>query len=69
MSIEQIIETRNESLQASPALEELLDVEFEAYCAREADENVTLDQVRQATSSIPGSMAQAIVDDERAERF
>lgn len=69
MSTEQIAETRDEPLRAGPALEELLDVEFEACCAREADENVTLDQVRRATSSIPGSMSRAIVDDERAERF
>ena len=55
--------------QAGSTLEELLDLEFEAFCAREGDEAVTLDEVRRATASIPGSMAEAIIEDERAERF
>ena len=50
-------------------LEELIDLEFEAFCAREGDEDVTLDEVRKATESIPGSMAEAIIEDERADRF
>lgn len=55
--------------QAGPAMEELLDLEFEAFCAREADDDVTPDEVLKATASIPGSMAQAIIEDERADRF
>jgi len=62
-------ETRDETLQASSVLDELIDLEFEAFCAREGDENVTLDEVWKATADIPGSMAQAIIDDERADRF
>jgi hypothetical protein len=55
--------------QASPTLEELLDLEFEAFCAREAAEDVTLDEVLRATASIPGSMARAVIEEERANRF
>jgi hypothetical protein len=50
-------------------LEEFLDHEFEAFCAREGDESVTLEEVRRATESIPGSMAEAIIEEERADRF
>lgn len=69
MAIERATETRVQPTQAKPALEDLLDLEFEAFCAREGDENVTLEEVRKATASIPGSMAQAVIDEERAERF
>lgn len=69
MSAEQVAETREEPFRTGPALEELLDLEFEAFCAGEGDEDVTIDEVRRATSSIPGSMAQVIIDEERAERF
>jgi|ThiBio_inoc_plan_1041526.scaffolds.fasta_scaffold86234_1 hypothetical protein len=69
MAIDQATEAREQPTQTKPALEELLDLEFEAFCAREGDENVTLEEVRKATASIPGSMAQAVIDEERAERF
>jgi hypothetical protein len=69
MAIDQATEAREQPLQTRPALEELIDLEFEAFCAREGDENVTLEEVRKATASIPGSMAQAVIDEERAERF
>ena len=69
MATERASDMRDETYQAISALEELLDLEFEAFCAREGDENVTLDEVHKATSSIPGSMAQAIIDEERADRF
>lgn len=55
--------------EASPALEDLVDLDFVAYCAREGDENVTLEEARRATSKVPGSMAEAIIEDERADRF
>ena len=55
--------------QVGSTMEELLDDEFVAFCAREAGEDVTLDEVLEATASIPGSMAQAIIEDERADRF
>lgn len=52
----------------TPALEKMVDLEFEAFCAREGDDTISLDQVREATSRIPGSMAETIIE-ERAERF
>ena len=50
-------------------MDELLDLEFEAFCACEAADDVTLAEVLKATASIPDSMAQAIIEDERADRF
>ncbi len=46
----------------------LIDHEALVYCEREADDSVTLDEVRAATASIQGSMARAVIEDERAER-
>ena len=53
----------------TPILDELIDHEFVAYCEREADDSVTLEEVRAATSKIKDSMARVIIDDERADRF
>jgi hypothetical protein len=50
-------------------LEDLIDLDFESFCAREGDDSVSLQEVREATSKIPGSMAEAISEDERAERY
>jgi len=69
MAVDRATETKEQTIQAGRSMEDFLDLEFEAFCAREGDENVTLDQVRRATASIPGSMARSIIDDERAERF
>jgi Arc/MetJ-type ribon-helix-helix transcriptional regulator len=55
--------------ETSNALEGLIDLDFEAYCIREGDETIGLEEVREATSKIPGSMAEAIIEGERAERF
>jgi Arc/MetJ-type ribon-helix-helix transcriptional regulator len=55
--------------QKALGLEELIDHEFLEFCAGEGDDNVTLEAVLQATSSIPGSMSEAIIDDERADRI
>lgn len=52
---------------ASP-LDGLLDHDFLAYCDREADDDVTLEEVLRATSKIKDSMARVIVEEERAER-
>jgi Arc/MetJ-type ribon-helix-helix transcriptional regulator len=49
--------------------EALIDQEFVAYCAREGDDRITLEEVLKATSKIPGSMAQVIIEEERADRF
>jgi putative addiction module CopG family antidote len=50
-------------------LDDLIDHEFVEYCGREADDGITLEQVLEATSTIKDSMARAIIDEERAERF
>lgn len=68
MATDRATNTREEMLHAGSNLEDLIDLEFEAFCAREADEDVTPDEVLKATASIPGSMAEAIID-ERADRF
>jgi len=51
------------------ALEDLIDHEFIAYCALEADDEVTLEEVLEATSKIKDSMARVIIEEERADRF
>lgn len=53
----------------TPVPDELLDREFLAYCDREADDTVTLEQVLQTTSKIEDSMARILIDEARAERF
>lgn len=68
MATERATDVRDETLAASSSLEDLIDLEFEALCARELGDDVTLDEVRKATASIPGSMAEAITE-ERADRF
>ncbi|QEH39070.1 hypothetical protein OJF2_76820 [Aquisphaera giovannonii] len=49
--------------------DDLIDHDAIAYCEREADDRITLDQVRAATSSIKDSMARVVIEEERAERF
>ena len=49
--------------------DDLLDHDVIAYCEREADDRITLEEVRAGTSSITDSMARAVIEDERAERF
>ena len=43
------------------ASEDLLDSEFIRYCETQADDRVTLEQVRTALAKIPGSMAVEII--------
>ena len=47
----------------------LLDHDAITYCEREADDSVTLEEVRAATSIIKDSMARVVIEEERAERF
>jgi putative addiction module CopG family antidote len=70
-SEEAVVEAALKTLrdQETPAPEALIDQEFVAFCARGGDDRVTLEEVLQATSTIPGSMAQVIIEEERAERF
>ena len=53
----------------APTLDELIDHDFVDYCVREADDGANLDDVLRATSTIEGSMARVIIDEERADRF
>ena len=48
--------------------DEILDKEFHRYCESQADYSITLEQVRQESASIIGSLADDIVA-EREERF
>jgi putative addiction module CopG family antidote len=57
------------SQKALQSLDEFIDHEFVEFCAREADDCVTLEEVLEATSSINDSMARVIIDEEREERF
>ncbi|MGZ3469735.1 MAG: ribbon-helix-helix domain-containing protein [Isosphaeraceae bacterium] len=52
-----------------PTLDDLIDHEFVEYCARENDDDVTLEEVLERTSSIKDSMARVIIEEERADRF
>jgi hypothetical protein len=69
MATDRASDRRDDNHELILALDELIDLEFEAFCAHEGDESVTLDEVLKATASIPGSMAESIAEDERAERF
>ena len=60
---------QDEGLGPTPVLDDLIDHEFVAYCEREGDESVTLEDVLQATSKIDDSMARVIIEEERADRF
>jgi Arc/MetJ-type ribon-helix-helix transcriptional regulator len=55
--------------QEPASLESLIDQDFVEFCGREGDNAVTLDEVLWATSTIPGSMSQAIIEEERADRI
>jgi putative addiction module CopG family antidote len=70
-SEEAVVEAALKRLQGqeAPPLDDLIDHEFVAFCAREGDDRVTLDEVLRATSTIPGSMAEAIIEEGRADRF
>jgi putative addiction module CopG family antidote len=66
-----LTQLRNQDMQPKSALtlDDLIDHEFVEYCAREADDGVTLQEVLHATSTIKDSMARVIIEEERAERF
>jgi Arc/MetJ-type ribon-helix-helix transcriptional regulator len=66
-----VVEAALETLRAqdAPTLEAFIDHECVTFCSREADEHMTLEEVLQSTSKIPGSMAEAIIEEERADRI
>ena len=49
--------------------EDLIDYEAIASCEKEADDSISLEEVRAATSKIKDSMARVVIEEERAERF
>ncbi len=53
---------------AALTLEDLIDEEAVASCEAEADDGISLEDVRAATSKIKDSMARVVIEDERAER-
>jgi putative addiction module CopG family antidote len=57
-----------EGRTAGPSIDDLIDHEFVEYCAREANDDVTLEDVLEATSTIKDSMARSIIEEERANR-
>ena len=59
-----VLEAPNE---AEGSLDSLLDWEYIAECAAEADPSITLEEVRQALSKIPGSLTEDFRE-ERDER-
>jgi putative addiction module CopG family antidote len=68
-ALEQLRDQEGDIRKTGPALDDFIDHEFVEYCAREADDSATLDEVLEATSTIKQSMASAIIDEERADRF
>ena len=52
-----------------PTLDDLIEHEFVEYCARENNDDVTLEEVLEGTSSIKDSVARVIIEEERADRF
>ncbi len=53
----------------APSVDDFIDHEFVSFCAHEGGDVPTLDEVLCAMSTIPGSMAQTIIEEERADRF
>jgi hypothetical protein len=62
-------ETAQGADREKPTLEDLIDHDAIAYCEKEADDSITLEEVRAATSKIKDSMARVVIEEERAERF
>ena len=50
-------------------MEDLIDHEAIASCTKEADDSITLEDVRAGTSTIKDSMARVVIEEELAERF
>lgn len=50
-------------------LEDLIDHEAIASCMAEADDRISLTELRAGSATIPGSIARAVIEDERAERL
>ena len=53
----------------TPSIEDLIDHEAILSCVKEADDRISLAQVRAGTSTIRDSMARVVIEEERAERI
>jgi hypothetical protein len=58
-----------ETCARESTIDDFIDHEFVAYCEREADDSVTLEEVLATTSKMKDSMARVIIEEERADRF
>jgi Arc/MetJ-type ribon-helix-helix transcriptional regulator len=61
--------SRRSGNHESATLEDLIDYEAIASCEKDADDSITLEEVRAGTATIRDSMARVIIEEERAERF
>ncbi|MGE5755052.1 MAG: hypothetical protein ACM35G_04945 [Planctomycetaceae bacterium] len=52
-----------------PIPDDFIDYDVIVYCERDADDSITLEEVRAATAKIQDSMARVVIEEERAERF
>src|SRR5512135_2693280 len=52
-----------------PSPDDLIDHDVIGYCERDADDSITLEEVRAATAKIQDAMARVVIEEERAERF
>jgi hypothetical protein len=52
-----------------PTLDDLIDREAIASCAKKAHGSITPEEIRAASSKIRDSIARVVIEDERAERF
>ena len=68
-ALRRLRDLESDGRKTRPRLDDFIDHEFVEYCAREADDSVTLDEVLEGTSTIKQSMARAIIEEERADRF
>jgi putative addiction module CopG family antidote len=68
-ALKRLRDQEDESRRTMSTVDDLIHHDFVEYCAREADDGVTLDEVLEATSTIKDSMARVIIEEERAERF
>ena len=68
-ALKRLRDQEHEKGKTVPTLDDLIDHEFVEYCARENDDDVTLEEVLEGTSSIKDSMARVIIEEESADRF
>jgi putative addiction module CopG family antidote len=68
-ALQRLRDQEEQTRRPAPTLDDLIDHDFVEYCAREADDGVTLEEVLRATSAIKDSMARVVIEEERAERF